>query len=238
MKGRLVWIAVLAALGVVTTFAQLDRSSRFSPGLAPLVPAMFRGFAQQKLTEYALLSHDDEQALRLARGLVRVRPLPAENLSLLSQAAVRAGDADLAYAALEAAGGRGWREPASQLAMAHAALLVENWDGASQRIVALIAVGKLERELIDPLLLALTSHEGGRAAMSRRLAEQGHWQANFVPLAANRMPPQDYADMLERALALDAPLDCSGLGRAAAALQQAGEHAAAARFWPGDCPGN
>lgn len=59
-------------------FAQIDRSSRFSPGLAPAVPAPFRGFAQQQLVRQALLVEQPVLAEALASDLVRVRPLPAE----------------------------------------------------------------------------------------------------------------------------------------------------------------
>lgn len=236
MTARLLWIAALLAVALVSTFAQLDRSSRFSPQLAPLVQPMFRGFAQAKLTEIALAQGDNALALQRARRLVLVRPLPAENLALLSQAAVQADEAATGLAALEEAGKRGWREPVSQRAMAMSALLTQDWDAASQRIVALLAAAKLEKSLIEPLVIELTKTDAGRAALARRLAEQGHWQGNFVPAAATYLPAAAYADLIVRTRALNARLDCGGLQHAASQLQQAGATAAAARFWPGECP--
>lgn len=236
MIARVLWIALLLAVAAVSSFAQLDRAARFAPQLAALVPPMFRGFAQAELTEMALVQDDNALALVRARRLALVRPLPAENLALLSQAAVQAGEAATGLAALEAAGGRGWREPASQRAMAMSALLTGDWDAASQRIVALLAAAKLEQSLLEPLVIELTQTAAGRAALARRLAEQGHWQGNFVPAAANYLPASAYADLIVRARTLNAPLECAGLRHGATALQNAGESGAAARFWPGDCP--
>lgn len=233
---HLAWVAALLALALLTAFAQIDRSSRFAPQLAPLVPTQFRGFAQQRLTELALARADAAAALPLARRLVLVRPLPAENLTLLSQAAVLADDLPTGVAALEAAGERGWREPTAQQAMATSALLTHNWEAASQRIVALMAAGKLEPEQIEPLVVQLTQTADGRAALARRLSESGHWQGNFVPGAPAYLPADVYADVIVRARGLNATLDCGGLQHAATALQHNGANAAVARFWPGECP--
>lgn len=232
---RLAWIAALLGVAVVSTFGQLDRSSRFARQQAPLVPVMFRGFAQAELTEMALAQGDNPRALQRARRLALVRPLPAENLALLSIAAVQAGEAETGFAALEEAGKRGWREPVSQRAMAMSALLTDDWDAASQRIVALLAAAKLEQSLIEPLVIELTESSAGRAALARRIAEEGHWQGNFVSSAPAYLPAAAYADLIVRARALNASLDCGGLQHAATALQNAGAAAAAARFWPGDC---
>lgn len=99
-----------------------------------------------------------------------------------------------------------------------------------------LAAAKLEQSLLEPLVIELTQTAAGRAALARRLAEQGHWQGNFVPAAANYLPASAYADLIVRARTLNAPLECAGLRHGATALQNAGESGAAARFWPGDCP--
>ena len=235
MIARLVWISALLGVAVVATFAQLDRSSRFAPELAQFVQPLFRGFAQAELTKIALAQGDGAIALQRAQRLALVRPLPAENLELLSQAAVLAGEEETALAALQQAGTRGWREPVSQRAMAMSALLTDDWDAASQRIVALLAAAKLDQSLLEPLVIELTETSAGRAALAHRMAEQGHWQGNFVSAAAAYLPATAYADVIVRARALNAPLDCGGLQHGAMTLQNAGSAAAAARFWPGDC---
>jgi hypothetical protein len=233
---RLIWIAALLGLAVVSTFAQVDRGARFAPQLAPMVPIAFRGFAQQRLTEIALAEGDGDLALAQAQRLALVRPLAAENLALLSQAALLAGQDDTGLAALEEAGRRGWREPAAQRAMAMSALLTQDWEAASQRIVALLATAKLEDAVIQPLVAELAQTPAGRAALARRLAESGHWQGKFVPAAAAYLPPAAYADLIVQARTLNAVLDCNGLQNAAIRLQNRGAQAAADRFWPGDCP--
>lgn len=236
MIGRIVWIAGLVAAALVSTFAQLDREARAAPQLAPLVPTMFSGFAVQRLTEIALRQGTGEQALGQARQLVLVRPLPAEHLTLLSQAALIAGDEVTGLAALQEAGGRGWREPVSQRAMAQSAMLVENWEAASQRISALLARDSIDRALVEELVIQLTETANGRAALARRMAADGYWQRNFVPSAAVYLAPASYADLIVQAQSLNAVLDCPSLARAAQTLQQAGAADQAALFWPGDCP--
>lgn len=84
MIGRIMWIAALLALGLITALAQVDRSSRFDPVLAHAVPAPFRGFAQASLAGQAVAAGSGAAAADLARDLVRVRPMPAENLALLA----------------------------------------------------------------------------------------------------------------------------------------------------------
>jgi hypothetical protein len=141
--GRILWLAGLAALALVACLAQLDRAARSQPALAVLVPSLFRGFAAQRLTEQAIAAEDGVTALREARLLVRARPLPAEHMRLLSQAAALKGDSPLALAAMEAATSRGWRDPLAQLAAGQSALLQGRFDAAAQRIGALFAVGAL-----------------------------------------------------------------------------------------------
>lgn len=236
MIARIGWIAALLVLALVTTFAQADRSSRFNPALAQLVPAPFRGFAQARLAEQAVQARDGALAQELSRDLVRVRPLPAENLALLSQANLLAGDVDGGLAALELAGTRGWREPFSQRAMAQAALLTGNVGAASQRIAALMATGSLDRAEQDQLVVALTRTPEGRAALAARLAEGGHWQRNFVGLGPSVLAPEIYADTIVRAQELGADLDCPNLSRSTEALRNAGRADLADTIWPGACP--
>lgn len=223
MIGRAIWIAALAALGVVTALAQIDSRSRFAPELALLVPEPFRGFAQTRLAQQAMVLEQHDQALELARGLVRVRPLPAENLALLSQTALLAGEGDLGLAALEEAGKRGWREPFSQQAMAQAALLSGNAEAASLRIAALLATQALPQTMVQPLLDDLVATPEGRQALAKRLAEEGYWQSGFVQRGPALVTSAAYVDVIARARLLDAPLACNGLDRARQMIRNRGE---------------
>ena len=236
MIARLLWIAALLGIAVVTTFAQIDRASRLNPMLAPLVAEPFRGFAWTVLTEQALLAQDAPSANTFARELVRVRPLPAENLTLLSKAGLLSGDVETGLAALEEAGKRGWREPRAQQAMAQAALLTNNADAASLRIVALLATGAVGRDVTSPMVQQLAQSPAGRNALAQRLAEEGHWQKNFLAIGPALMTSAEFADLVKRALALNAALDCTGLRRAAHMIDARGSPELAQEVWPGACP--
>ncbi|MGB3166540.1 MAG: hypothetical protein WBA68_07190, partial [Alteraurantiacibacter sp.] len=73
MIGRPAWWALCFAVAVVLTFAQLDRSARFAPQLASLVPHAFSGFAAEQRAAAALGGVPDV-AVAKARILVARRP--------------------------------------------------------------------------------------------------------------------------------------------------------------------
>lgn len=222
MIGRLGWILALLVVAVVTAFAQIDRSARFAPELAALVPAPFRGFAQARQVEQALVARDADRAVERAKALVRNRPIPAENLTLLAQAQLLSGDVANGLAALELAGQRGWREPLAQQALAQAALMAGEPDTASLRVVALLATGSLDPDAREQLVAELATTPEGRAALASRLAERGHWQRSFVALGPTYLSAETYADIILRAQALGAKVDCSSLAQAEGLLRQAG----------------
>ena len=234
MIARMLWWTSLAAIGLAAAVVQLDRSARFDPELAAMVPTSLPGFATEQRVKAAIADRDSATALAEARALVRGRPLPAEHLSLLSYAAAMEGDEALALAALEAATLRGWREPLAQQAAAEAALLSDEHDIAAQRIAALLATGELRDEALD-LASRLLASEPGRQALARRLAADGHWQVNaLVPLAAVAEPRQ-----LTQAIVLaaggGAALPCDRLSAIAAAYANIGRDAEAAAIRAADC---
>lgn len=234
MIARLAWGGLFALLAVVTVLAQLDRASRFEPGLAPLVPEAFRGFATRHLAAAALLARDAEGAEAQARALVRARPLPAEHLTLLAQSATLAGDETQALAALEEATTRGWRDPLAQQAAAEAALQAGEAGAAAQRIAALLATGALPDQT-GAQLARLLAEPAGRRAFAALLAGPGRWQRNFPAFAAPVTAPADLAETLALAQAAGAGLPCARLEGIAESYLSAGMEAQAARFWPGPC---
>lgn len=221
---RLAWAGFLALVAVIVGFAQIDRAARFNPVLLPLVPAEFRGFAGAVLTRQAIAAQDGERALALATDLVRVRPMPAEHLALLSRAALLAGQAELGLAALEEAGRRGWREPSSQHAMARAALASGDTDAAVLRVAALLATGSLPAKETDPLLAQILRQPDGPEALAARMAQEGYWQAAVLRRAGS-MPAGPFTQMLALAQASGAQFDCDSLAQAMRALRGAGERA-------------
>lgn len=232
---RAAWTVMLVLLATVVLFAQVDRSSRFSPELASMVPAPFRGFAQERLAQSALLAGRGEQAQQMARDLVVARPMAAENLTLLSQASALAGDEATALDALGEAASRGWREPYSQRAAALSALASDDNTIAAQRIAALLATGALDPEVNYALAAQLVKTADGRQALARQMAEGGYWTDNYVSSGVIHLPPGAYADVLARAAALNAELPCKSLERAAQILARGGNAEVAGRFWPGAC---
>ena len=233
---RVVWTALLAGVAMVTIFAQIDRSARFSPALSGTVPEQFRGFAQQRLTEAALVERDPERSLMLARQLIRVRPLPADHIALLARAQLLAGDREAAIGALQAAGMRGWREAVSQRAMLEAALASGNYAVAAQRLGAMMATGNLEAEERREYALRITQSDEGREALAAAMAAGGYWQTNFVRQANGYLPPEHFADLAARAAQHGAVLSCDVLDDVAQRFERQGRVELVEMFWPGDCP--
>ena len=233
MIWRLAWWAALLATALVAIAAQLDRSARFDPAMAPLAPEPFRGFAQQRLAEAALAQGDPAMAVSLARELVIRRPAPAEHLSLLGRAAVLDGDEDLALAALGAAAERGWRDPTAQNAVAAAALARGEFPVAARRVAALWAIDA-DREYLDPLTQALLAEPEGRDALALEMAQAGHWRDKFLAPASGLASPADYGDLIAKARQAGADLPCNRLRPAIERLSKEGAVAEAALV-RGDC---
>lgn len=234
MIGRLVWWSVLGLLASVTVLAQLDRSARFTPALAPFVPEAFAGFAAERNAQRAVLAQDGAPALAAARALVAVRPLPAEHLTLLAQAQLLAGEEAKAIATLEAATKRGWRAPLAQLAAAQAAIVDDDYEAAALRLNALFATDGVPDQAMATLA-ALLSSEGGRAAFAERLAGEGRWQRNLVARLDGAIPPTDLAPTLALAQQQGAQLPCATLARIAERYTREGFLAEAALLDPRAC---
>ncbi|MDE1467441.1 hypothetical protein [Aurantiacibacter sp. D1-12] len=233
MIARVPFYLLLGIVAVLTSFAQLDRSSRFAPQLAAWVPPALSGFAAEQRTRIAIEAQQGDVALTEARNLIARRPLPGEHLALLSTAAVLEEDRVLALSALEASAARGWRVPVAQYASARAALSSGQHDIAAQRISALLATSALADET-HALLAELIASPEGRGAMARRYAAGGHWQANSLTSALPAADPQHVALLLAEALDAGASLPCERLALVAGSYtpEQAD---LAALFWPRDC---
>ena len=234
MIGRITWLALLL-LAVAAVFAQLDRAARSDTRMAALVPAAFSGFAAQRLSEQAISAQNGPVAERETLRLSAARPIPAEHLRLLSQAAALQGDLPRSLAALEAASLRGWRDPVAQLAAAQAALAQGQHEAAAQRIGALFAAGSLPDQTPE-LAAALLADPAGQAAFARQLATPARWPGNALASLAKAVPFAQLAPTLARARAEGAVLPCDKLAVIARNYEAAGQGEAARLFWPGDCP--
>lgn len=237
MNARIAIIALAALLAVVATFVQLDRQSRISPTAAAFVPERLGANATRVEAQAAMAAGDAERALSLSRQQVRLRPMPAESLTLLSQAAAGAGERSLALEALGVASSRGWREPVSQLASGESAIAQGAYTVAAQRVVALLASGKLREPALD-LLARLVARPEGRDAFADRLAAFGRWQTDAISAAGGVARPLDWAATLALAQERGADLDCDRLQRLAATYRRRGEDGAADLVLSGDCVAN
>ncbi len=235
MIARSIWWAVLSIIAVVTVFAQLDRSTRFTPSYSVLVPQAFAGFAAERTAQRAVLAQEGEASLAAARALVAARPVPAEHLTLLAQAQIQAGQNDAAIATLEAATKRGWRDPLAQMAAAQAALADGAHEAAALRLNALFATGLVPDQSAAGLAILLTS-EGGREAFAQRLAGEGRWQDALLNRVRNEIAPADLAPTLALAQEQGAELSCGVLQRIADQYSEAGLIAEAQMVDPGACP--
>ena len=182
--GRIVWWIVLAVIGLVTLFAQLDRQARYSPAFAALVPDPFLSFGQGQLAAGALSEGTPSQALDPARELISRRPVPAEHLAILAGAHARNGNEASSLTALELASRRGWRGASTQLALLELAIAAENGTEAARRFSALLATDGNEEALIAaaPRVFALPQ---ARMEMTRLLGTDPRWNERF-----HRVVPQ------------------------------------------------
>lgn len=235
MISRVAWGIAILLIAAVASVAQLDRSARYSPALAPLVPAPFQGFAARHLAAQAIIERDGEAAVPLTQALVKARPAPAEHLTMLAQARGLSGDQEGALAALSEAIRRGWRDPVAQQSAAEAALLSGDSATAAQRIAALLATEQLPEESYQQLARLLQTAPG-RSAFVEAMVQPGRWQRNLPIRAAEFVAPSDMAETLGQALEQGADLPCSALGTLANLYRTNGHEDAIERFWPGNCP--
>lgn len=198
MITRIAILAALLATGGAISFAQIDRTSREEPSLSLLVPSIFSAEASRTRAYAAVQAGLGEQAMTEARTQLRLRPMPAESLSLMFVAASSHGETEIALAALNAASRRGWREPLSQLASGQSALRRGNHDIAAQRIVALLSTGRLSEQAMA-LLDELLQTTAGREAFAKRLIEHGLWQNGLLVSAPEALEPRTWLATLEKA---------------------------------------
>ena len=232
---RLGWFALCGAFALIALGLQLDRTARHNPAVAGLVPAPFRGFAQEQRAAIALHREgDDAAALTEAQALVRKRPVPAENLALLSLAASRAGDEELAGRAMILSAERGWRQPLAQYVVVRGAIEAEEWSTAGDRLYALWATGNPDQIVTDATIEALAQAQG-RQAFARRLAQNPHWRNRYLGWGSRHLEPAVHADTVRRALLGGTLFDCARLAEQSRTALRRGQPGLAADLWGGHC---
>lgn len=222
MIGRVIWVAALLGIAGVTAGLQLDREADASPTLAPLVPETFRSYAQAHIAAEAIKAGDDPKALAAATELIRRRPLPAENLTLLAAAQAKAGKVNEAGLAIQLAAQRGWREPAAQETMLRLALAAGDRAEAGRRYGALLR----REETPDALLIDLGPQvfagagSAGRTSLAAIIAGAERWHDMFMQRGARVMPADAFAEVVATATTRGARFDCETLRFAANGVRQ------------------
>ena len=230
MIGRIIWFAALAALAVMTTLLQFDLRSRSNDSLASVVPSGLRGYAQARMVQKALAGDDTALAVAEAQELVRRRPLPAENLSLLATAHAKAGQMDEASKAIQIAGQRGWRDPAAQEAVLRLALAAGDEAEAARRYAALFLRNRTPDALLEELGPdVLGAPQGvGQQTLVAIVVGGERWHDQFLRRGQRVMPPAAFSAIAAESLSKGAAFDCKVLGQSTRGLAQRDADAAKA----------
>ena len=161
MIGRILWLAALLSIAVITTSLQFDRQSEAAPQIAPLAPAPFCDYAHAYIVAAALERDDPAAALDAAKELVRRRPMPAEHLTLLAAAQAKAGKPEAAVFTIQLAGQRGWRERVAQETLLRLALVAGDKAEAARRYAALFRSNATADELLIEFAPKVLGKAGG-----------------------------------------------------------------------------
>ena len=206
----LLFLGWLAASSVIL-FAQLDRESRYRPGLADYVPAAFRSFSQAVIVEHMLKDRADPDATYAEAGrLLLRRPMPAENLSLYALAAARVGKESQSLRALGLAAARGWHDDISQYAALDAAIQAGDWPNASLRFRALIQI-QARPAILGRATQGFMADPRGRTALAALIAQNPSLQYQFLSLAGAYGADGTFPLFVNALKPLKGHLDCGAL---------------------------
>lgn len=213
MIGRIVWTVLLIAIGLVTAALQIDRQSELTHTLATTVPPPLRNYAQRVVAVDAVQRKDPATALSEAEDLVRRRPMPAENLTILSVAQAKGGDLQAAALTIQLAAKHGWRDQFAQEAVLRFALDAGDKPEAARRYAALLRDGETPNEkLIAFATPVLGERRGaGQETFATIIAGAPLWYEQFLQRGAQVLPPAVFADVIELALERRAEFPCSYL---------------------------
>lgn len=222
MIGRIIWWAALAAIAVLATLLQFDIGSRSNDSLAAVVPASLRNYAQAEAVQKALAADNTELAVTEAQELVRRRPLPAENLTLLATAHAKAGQLDQAAQAIQIAGQRGWRDPAAQEAVLRLAIAAGDEAEAARRYAALFLRNRTPDRLLEELGPAVLGQPNGVGQQTIIAIVIGgeRWHDQFLRRGQRVMPPAAFSAIAAQSLAKGAAFDCNVLAQSIRGLAQ------------------
>lgn len=213
MIGRIIGLAALAGVGVLTTALQFDLKVRSAPQFAAVVPEPLRDYAQVKVVQKALNGSNTRAALAEAQTLVQRRPLPAEYLTLLAAAQEKAGQRQAAAKTIQIAGQRGWRDPVAQLAVLRLALAAGDRPEAARRYAALFVRGETPDALLEQFGPAPfdATDTTGRDTMVAIVVGGQRWHSTFLRRGPRVMPPAAYSEVAVESMRKGAAFNCKVL---------------------------
>lgn len=211
MIARILWLAVLAGIAIVTAGLQLDRQARKTPAMAQSVPEIVRSSAQLPVAAGALSSDNPQYALAEAERLIRRRPMPAEHLRLLAQAQFGAGMIDESALTIQYAAQRGWRDPLAQEAILRLALEAGDEPEAARRYAALFLRAATEDALLEEMGREVLAAPGGEGRQTLITIVGGgeRWHDQFLRRGARVMPPDAYVEIVRATADAGAAYDCT-----------------------------
>ncbi len=215
MIGRIVWLALLFGVALVTIGVQLDRQARVSPALASAVPEPFRAFAQSRIASSAVLGDDPARALSEAERLVARRPIPAQHLRLLASAQFKAEQVESGSQTVQIAAQRGWRDPLSQQAVLELALAVDDRAEAARRYAALLLNGDTDNALLSELGSKTFTEQGDAAHDTFASIVEGgtRWHDFFLRRGARVMPAEAFVAIVGDARERGSRFECQAIDR-------------------------
>ena len=211
MIGRVLWIVAMLGIAAVTSYAQLDRQARVTPGLAANVPESFRAFAQPHIAAEALEGEDADRALTEAQRLVARRPVAAEHLQLLALAQYKAGQPQAATISIQLAAQRGWRNVQVQESMLRLALAAGEQGEAARRFTALMLNQASNEATLRDLAPAVFKDASAQDALVDVLAGGARWHNRFLERGSQILPPNAFANIIGRSAERGVQFDCSRL---------------------------
>lgn len=226
------WLLLLVVFGC-TAMLQIDRQTRISPQLSPLVAGPFQSHALEFVVAEATRQKRDD-AFNKAVTLIERRPLPADTLYLASLAAVGAGHNDVADATMALAASRGWRATLPNLLALKGSVEAQDWEGSVYRLAALHRMNATTG-VTKQALAYVAESAGGRQAIADYAAGDPKFAFFVLRSAIETVPLPAAIDVIERTRAKGASFACTDLGNVANALLRRGKAAEARGLWPERC---
>ena len=182
---RILWPLLLAFIGLLGVFGQLDRQARMNPAYAYLIPQWLGGFSLEQEARIAIGSSDEQGALAATRMLVAARPMPAEHLAVFARAQAISGEEEVAITNIQRAAHRGWRDTPTQQAMLALAADAGDKPEVARRLAALWAI-QADRETLERLSQSLLDDTDTREAFDEILGQNPRWEQRYREWDARR----------------------------------------------------